>query len=111
MRVAATATYKGTHTYVDMDVEPPVRTRGANPRQSTIHEVESILRIAAEGREGPLSFAEIARRMRARKTRPEVVRAAVSDLARYKLLSVGSQGAQWIVVPQAVWGRPRKPLA
>ena len=103
-------TYTGYHTYVDVRVEPPSPVRGANPRQSTIHEVEAILRNAADRREGPLSFAEIARRMRARKTRPEVVRAAVADLSRYKLVAVGSQGAMWVVVPEAVWNRPRKSL-
>lgn len=93
-----------------MQIERPVEIAGANPRQSTLHEIENVLRAAAEKREGPLSFAEIGRRLAAAKTRPEAIRAAVADLCRYKLAVLGSKGVMWVVAPESVWNRPHRPL-
>lgn len=94
-----------------MEIARPRAVPGANPRLSTVHEVERILRRAAQ-REGlPLSFAEIGRRMGARRTRPQVIRAAVAELERHKLVAVGSKGVLWIVASRAAWDRPSSPLA
>ena len=94
-----------------MDIAPPEIFKGANPRLSTIHEVEQILRAECQGDALPLSLAEIGRRMRAKQTRPEVIRAAVQELARHKLVAIGSKGAAWVVVERGVWDQPTEPLA
>lgn len=89
--------------------EPPKHLK-ANPTLRTMHEVETILRRAAEKREAPLSYAEIGRRMSAKAVRFDVVKEAVHELARLKLVAVGSDGAFWVVVPESVWKRPSVPL-
>jgi len=95
---------------VHVEIAPP-RPLRANPRLSTLHEVEGIIRKAAEKEGVPLSLAEIARRMRAKRTRPQVVRAAVAELARHKLVAVGSKGAFWIAASREVWDRSTETLA
>jgi len=52
-----------------MLLEAPPKSLKANPTLKTLHEVERILRQAASKREGPLSYAEIARRMPAKAVR------------------------------------------
>lgn len=94
-----------------MLLEAPPKVLKANPTLRTLHEVERILRKAAAKQEGPLSFAEIGRRMSANAVRFNVVKASVLELARFHLVAVGSQGAYWAVVPEAVWSRPTVPLA
>lgn len=93
-----------------MLMEPPPATLRANPTLRTLHEVERILRAAQKRREGPLSYAEIARRMPAKAVRFDVVREAVWELARHDLVAVGSDGVTWAVVPESVWKRPWVPL-
>lgn len=80
-----------------MQIEsPPARTK-ANPTLATLHQVEAILRDAHDHREGPLSYAELERRMPARRVRFEVLQASVLELARHKLVTVGSDGIMWVV--------------
>lgn len=94
-----------------MEIPPPKAVHRANPRLSTLHEVESIIR-RASAREGtPLSLAEVSRRMRAARTRPEVIRAAVAELERHKLVAVGRKGVFWIAASREAWERPTEPLA
>lgn len=69
----------------------------ANPTLATVHAVERILRDAHAAREPPLSYAEIERRMPAKRVRFEVLQASVLELARCKWVSVGSDGIIWIV--------------
>lgn len=88
-----------------MLLQEPPKTLKANPTLRTMHEVESILRKAAKDQE-LLSYAEIARRMRAKAVRFDVVKTAVLELARLKLVAVGSDGIHWAVVPKSVWSRP-----
>lgn len=59
----------------------------------------------------PLSFAEIGRRMRAKRTRPQVVRATVAELERHRLVAVGSKGVFWIAASREAWDRPTEALA
>jgi hypothetical protein len=73
--------------------------------------VETIIRSASAKEGMPLSFAEIARRMRAKRTRPEVVRAAVAELERHHLVAVGSKGVFWIAAASEVWDKPTEALA
>jgi hypothetical protein len=94
-----------------VDIRRPRTSRKANPRLSTLHEVEEILRRASEREALPLSFAEIGRRMRAKRTRPEVIRVAVEELERHRLVAVGSKGVMWVAAPRAVRDQPTEPLA
>jgi hypothetical protein len=78
-------------------IEEPPKVRKANPTLGTLHAVERILRDAHARREGPLSYAEIERRMPARRVRFEVIQASVLELARHRLVTVGSDGVMWVV--------------
>lgn len=69
----------------------------ANPTLETVHAVERILRDAYDGREAPLSYAEIERRMPAKRVRFESIQTAVLELARHRLAVVGSDGVSWVV--------------
>lgn len=79
----------------------------ANPTLATFQLVQQVLQKA----EGPLSFAEVARRLPAAKTRPETVKACVTELARLGFVAVGSKGIIWAYASPETWGRPTKPLA
>lgn len=68
-------------------VSPPVDNEGPSPLLSTLHEVERILRESAARDEGPLSLAEIGRRMTAKSVRHATVRACVDELARFHLVT------------------------
>jgi hypothetical protein len=69
----------------------------ANPTLETVHAVERVLRAAYEAKEGPLSYAEIERRLPAKRVRFESIQTAVMELARHRLVAVGSDGIVWIV--------------
>ena len=73
----------------------------ANPTIGTILEIEEIL--AAENRATamPLSFAEVERRMRAKKTKRETVKAAVQSLVHFGVAYVGPKGIIYTRTPQA----------
>ena len=70
----------------------PVVSLAANPTASTVLEVEEILAAEAQADGAPLSFAEIERRMHAKKTRPATVKAAVQTLVHFGVAAVGSKG-------------------
>jgi hypothetical protein len=76
--------------------KPPLRMK-ANPTLETVHAVERVLRAAHEAREAPLSYAEIERRLPAKRVRFESIQTAVMELARHRLVVVGSDGIAWIV--------------
>ena len=82
----------------------------ANPTIGTILEIEEIL--AAENRATamPLSFAEVERRMRAKKTKRETVKAAVQSLVHFGVAYVGSKGIIYTRTPQSKL-KPTVPLA
>ncbi len=83
--------------------KPPLSTK-ANPTLETVHAVERVLRAAYDAREPPLSYAEIERRMPAKRVRFESIQASVMELARHKFVVVGSDGVMWVVQD----GRARK---
>lgn len=83
----------------------------ANPTLSTILEVEGILEQESRKAALPLSFAEIERRMEAKKTRPETVKAAVQALVHYGVAAVGSKGVIYTRTPQSVAGQATEALA
>jgi hypothetical protein len=87
--------------------EPPA----ANPTLSTILEVEGILEQESRTSALPLSFAEIERRMQAKKTRPETIKAAVQALVHYGVAAVGSKGVLYTRTPQSVAGQAVEALA
>lgn len=80
-----------------MTIQAPPLNLKANPTLGTLYAVERILRDAYEAREAPLSYAELERRMPAKRVRFEVLRACVMELARHSLVAVGSDGIMWIV--------------
>jgi Mn-dependent DtxR family transcriptional regulator len=68
-------------------LEPPKPAKGPSPTLNTLHEVEIILRKAAATDDGPLSLAEIARRMAAKSVRHRTVRTCVDELKRLDLVT------------------------
>lgn len=88
--------------------EPPI---DANPRLSTLLEVEAILVENLLHWEGPLSFAEIGRRMHAKRVRPAVIRACVQELARQGRVVIGSKGVDLLIRSSALEDRATEPLA
>ncbi len=74
---------------------------------ATLVEIGQILETAK--REPPLSFAEIGRRMAAKRVRHATVRASVEFLARLGFVTVGSHGVQWTHTRDArFWTAARK---
>lgn len=104
-------TNMGTHILVDVLIERPKPIKGHAPTLTTMHRIEVVLREAADAHEGPLSFAEIARRLPAAKVRPETVRVVAAEFRRLGLATWGSTGAFWTAVPDDVARVPREPLA
>lgn len=100
----------GCHKHVAMQLQRPKPTAGPSPTLTTVHRIENILRDAAAEGEPPLSYAEIARRLPAAKTRPETVKTAVAELKRFGLVAEGSKGVMWVLVSAEIYNRPRVPL-
>ena len=66
------------------------------PLLSTVHEVERILHRAHSRDEGPLSLAEIERRMKARSVRHRTVRLCVEELKRLGFVTESPRtGVMW----------------
>lgn len=77
-------------------IAPPKPAEGPSPLLRTVHEVERILRAAAARDEGPLSLAEIGRRMEAKSVRHATVRACVEELKRFHLVTEDHRrGVMW----------------
>jgi hypothetical protein len=91
-------------------LERPKPSKGPSPTLTTVHRIENILRDAAAKGEAPLSYAEIARRLPAAKTRPDTVKAAVRELQRFGLVAEGSKGVMWVLASDELWNRPSVPL-
>jgi len=74
----------------------PQPMRGPSPLLRTLHEVELLLRKAAADDTGPISLAEIKRRMHAKSVRHATVRACVNELARLGLVTEDPRrGVMW----------------
>lgn len=80
-----------------MQLAVPRPPPDANPRLSTLLEVEAILVENLKHWEGPLSYAEISRRMRAKRVRPAVIRACIHELSRQGRAIVGSKGVDLLM--------------
>lgn len=94
-----------------MLIAKPRPTKGPSPTLDTIHRIELVLRKAAEKGEGPLSYAEIERRLPVKKARRETTKTAVAELKRLGLVATGSKGVMWVVVESdELWNRPTVPL-
>lgn len=92
-------------------VQEPRRANGPSPTLATVHRIESVLRKAARRGEGPLSYAEIERRLPVKKIRRDTLKAALHELARFHLVAQGSKGVMWVqATSDAVWNRPRESL-
>jgi hypothetical protein len=96
---------------VHVTLEIPRPPHDANPRLSTLLEVEGILAANARDWHGPLSLAEIGRRMHAKRVRPAVVRACVQELVRQGRAILGSKGADLLVRSRTVHDAGTEPLA
>jgi hypothetical protein len=103
--------YVGPHIRGVQGLKVPQPPEDANPRLSTLLEVEAILVRNLKDWEGPLSFAEIGRRMSAKKVRPAVVRACVQELVRQGRAVVGSKGVDLLVRSPALEKTRTEPLA
>ena len=78
---------------------PPATEADPSPRLVTVHAVARILRDAADKDEGPLSLAEIGRRLPAKRVRHETVRASVDELKLLGFVTEGSKGVMWTLSP------------
>ncbi len=76
-------------------VYPPKREASPSPRLATVHAVARVLKEAAKADQGPLSLAEIGRRLPAKRVRHETVRACVDELKILGFVSEGSKGVMW----------------
>jgi hypothetical protein len=74
---------------------PPNREASPSPRLATVHAVARVLKKAAAADEGPLSLAEVGRRMPAKRVRHETLRACVDELKILGFATEGSKGVMW----------------
>lgn len=87
----------------------PETVEGNGPTLATVIEIGRILEKARF--EAPLSLAEIARRMEAKRVRHATIRAAVDFLAQLGFVTLGSKGAQWTHTrDRRFWSAARKGL-
>ena len=74
----------------------PKQINGPAPVLTTLHEIELILRDAAAKDAGPLSLAEIKRRMQAKSVRHATVRTCIDELKRLHLATEDEKrGVMW----------------
>ena len=77
-------------------IPAPSEGPGPSPLLRTLHEVEAVLRKAVADDEGPLSLAEIGRRMPAKSVRHGTIRACVNELNRLHLVTEDRRrGVMW----------------
>lgn len=101
----------GDHKYVVVLIQEPQTNLLHSPTLDTLHRVERVLREAAVKGDGPLSHAEIARRLPVKKIRRETVRACVAELARFHTVAEGKAGVMWVLTSSdEVWTKPRVAL-
>jgi hypothetical protein len=90
---------------------PPAKEAEPSPRLSTVHSIARILRDSVERDEGPLSLAEIGRRLPAKRVRHETLRACVDELKLLGFVTEGSKGVMWtLTTSDEVWRKARVPL-
>jgi hypothetical protein len=90
-----------------MLLELPDSVEGRGPSMATLVEIARILEAAR--REPPLSLAEVARRMPAKRVRHSTVRACVDFLENLGYVTAGSKGVQWTLVrDEKLWNTVRR---
>jgi len=89
-------------------IAPPPPIDGPAPRLDTIDRVESILRAAHAVDEGPLSLAEIKRRMGVKSIRHNTIKTAVAHLSRFGVVTVDAKnGVMWTLHDDPAFWRKR----
>src|SRR5436309_11450945 len=90
-------------------IAPPRELPGPSPLLKTVHGVERILREAHANDEGPLTLAEVKRRLGAKSIRHSTVRACIEELKRFHLVSEDPQrGVMWTFFEEPpAWRRKR----
>jgi len=90
-------------------VSPPRELPGPSPTLRTLHQVERIFRAAHANDEGPLTLAEIKRRLPAKTVRHATIRACVEELKRLYLVTEDpKRGVMWTLYENpAFWQRKR----
>jgi hypothetical protein len=76
-----------------MMLEMPPRSAGKGPTMATLVEVSHILERARA--EGPISLAEVGRRMAAKRVRHSAIRMSVDLLKQMGFVMEGSKGVHW----------------
>lgn len=96
---------------MDVLIEKAPDIQGPSPTLDTLHRIEDVLREAADQGDGPLSYAEIERRLPVKKIRRSTLKAAIAEFRRFNLVAEGDDGVMWVVAESDdVWNRPREPL-
>lgn len=92
-----------------MSLAAPPPIVGPAPRLDTLDKVEVILRAASAADDGPLSFAEIKRRMGAKSIRHSTIRTCVAHLERFGLVTVDPvAGVMWTLHEDAAFWSPKR---
>lgn len=83
----------------------------ANPTLATILEIEGILEDGSrEGEAMPMTMSEFERRMSARRTRHDTIKAAIGALVHYGVAAVGSKGVIYVRTLRKVGQTPHQAL-
>lgn len=81
---------------------PPRHEPSPSPRLSTVHAVAHVLKDAAAADEGPLSLAEVGRRLPAKRVRHATLRACVDELKLLGFATEGANGVMWTLASRVV---------
>lgn len=79
---------------------PPDREAQPSPTLRTVHAVARVLKEAHRADDGPISFAEIGRRLPAKRVRHATVRACIDELDRLGFVTEGPEGVEWTLAPE-----------
>lgn len=79
---------------------PPDQEAGPSPTLRTVHAIARILKRARADDEGPISLAEVGRRLPAKRVRHATVRACVDELDRLGFVTEGDEGVEWTLAPE-----------
>lgn len=92
---------------VRIKLPKPRPIKGPAPRLDTVHRVEMILRRAHEADDGPLTLAEVKRRLGVKSVRHSTIRACVDELVRLGLVSHDPKhGVMWTLCEDPkLWDR------
>lgn len=85
----------------------PRKIKGPAPRLDTVHRVEMALRRAYERDDGPISLAELKRRLGVKSMRHSTIRTCVEELERLGLVTFDpKRGVMWTLCEDPrLWDR------